>query len=595
MDINKVDGTETMEFGIVHFFCGSGGAALGFQNSNSEYKGIKGKFRTVVGFDNDKLCCDDFERLTGAPAVCLDIFSREQYIDFHGHEPPTDWHEVTPEEIRNIILKLNNGKVPDGVFLSPPCKGFSGLLPEKVSKSKKYQALNGLVYRSIWLVMEAFKDDPVAFFMIENVPRITSRGAELLNKVKTQLSQYKYIFNESTHDCGEIGGLGQIRKRYLMIARNSDKIPSFIYQPPKLKLKSIGEILEPLPMPGDTEKAGKMHRIPNLHWKTWERLALIPAGQDWRALNNLNYSPRAGAFRIIPWEQASNTVTAATKGVGQSNGASAVADPRLEFVQGYGNKFRVVKDEEPCPTVTGSRLGSGAPIYADPKVPKFAANASKVCDWEKPSGTITGGVGVSNGGIVVSDPRLPEREKRYPGLYKVVQWDNSSPTVIGQTDIQAGALSVSDPRLNCKPRSGTMGVQEWDKPGKTVIASGDIHASSAAVADPRIPQPNDKGVFIIIAVDGTWHRPITTFEMAMLQGLPSCFPDGSPLELAGKSDAVWREHIGNMVPPPAATAIDNSLLETLMPNYTGEWFWGFSNYEIWVSPDEKGEEIQCKQ
>jgi len=348
-------------------------------------------------------------------------------------------------------------------------------------------------------------------------------------------------------------------------------------------------------MPGDTEKAGKMHRIPNLHWKTWERLALIPAGQDWRALNNLNYSPRAGAFRIIPWEQASNTVTAATKGVGQSNGASAVADPRLEFVQGYGNKFRVVKDEEPCPTVTGSRLGSGAPIYADPKVPKFAANASKVCDWEKPSGTITGGVGVSNGGIVVSDPRLPEREKRYPGLYKVVQWDNSSPTVIGQTDIQAGALSVSDPRLNCKPRSGTMGVQEWDKPGKTVIASGDIHASSAAVADPRIPQPNDKGVFIIIAVDGTWHRPITTFEMAMLQGLPSCFPDGSPLELAGKSDAVWREHIGNMVPPPAATAIDNSLLETLMPNYTGEWFWGFSNYEIWVSPDEKGEEIQCKQ
>jgi site-specific DNA-cytosine methylase len=655
--------TNEMIFDMVHLFCGSGGGALGFQMSGSEYKGMKGRFHTVVGFDNDPLCCQDFEKLTGAPAVCLDLFSREQYTDFHGHEPAVDWHEVTPQEIRDIVLKLNDGRVPDGFFLSPPCKGFSGLLPEQTSKSAKYQALNGLVVRAMWLIMEAFKDDPVAFIMIENVPRITSRGATLLSQIKGYLKQFKYVFHEGTHDCGEIGGLGQIRKRFLLMARNPQKIPSFIYQPPKLKLKSIGDILGPLPMPGDVEKAGKMHRIPNLHWKTWERLALIPAGQDWRALNNIDHSSRNGGWKIMPWDKESGTITGRMR-VGQSNVAASLADPRLENVKGYGNKYRVVKQDEPCVTVTGSRLGSGAPIYADPKIPKFAANANKVMAWEDPAGTITGGAGISNGGGIVqdpriekeyfhnsykvtewdepagtvtsgmspssgaktvadprigdhptwrrtsvgkvidwnepsgaimgsvnlcgagsgavSDPRLPHRDKRYPGLYKVVKWDESSPVVIGQTDIQAGALSVQDPRMNCSPRSGTMGVQDWDEPGKTVIASGDIHAAAAAVADPRIPEPDEKGIYIIIAEDGTWHRPITTFEMAMLQSLPANFPDGSPLVLAGNSDAIWREHIGNMVPPNAACAMGNSLLDTLMPNYLGDWHWGTADLKIWV-------------
>ena len=188
----------------------------------------------------------------------------------------------------------------------------------------------------------------------------------------------------------------------------------------------------------------------------------------------------------------------------------------------------------------------------------------------------------------VNDPRLPHRKKRYPGLYRVVKWNQTSPTVIGQTDIQSGAMNVSDPRINCTPRSGSYGVQEWDKPGKTVIASGDIHAGAAAVADPRVPNPDERGVFIIIAEDGTWHRPITTFEMAMLQGCPATLKDGTPFELSGNSDASWRERIGNMVPPPSSCAMGNAQLETLMPNYLGEWYWGFSDDKIWVLPEGNG-------
>lgn len=488
----KIDhAKKTIEYDIFHIFSGSGGGALGFQNAGQEYKGFQGHFRTLGGIDCDPLCCADFKKLTGVDATCMDLFDREQYIDFWGHEPEDNWHEVTPED----MLKASRGKHPDVIFLSPPCKGFSGLLPEKTSKSPKYQALNQLVVRSMRLVMEAYKDDLPMAILIENVPRITSRGAQLIKQVETLLGSFGYVFHKGTHDCGEIGGLGQTRKRFLLIARNPKKVPSFIYQPERYSLKSIGEVIGSLPLPGETEKCGAMHRLQRLAWKTWERLALIPAGEDWRALNNLSYEPRSGAFKIIPWDQPSSTVTS-TKCPGNSNGVSAVADPRI---------------------------------------PKFAANQNKVIPWADPCGTITGGACVSNGGIVVQDPRI--KEQRFHGLYKV---------------------------------------------------TGDIHAGAAAIADPRIPDnPCERGIWVIISEDGTWHRPLTTLEMAALQGLPMTFPDGAPLVLAGNNEGVWREHIGNMVPPPSACAMGNSIMLTLMPNSLGDYFWGFSDLEIWVSPERR--------
>lgn len=649
------------QFKVFHLFCGIGGGALGFEMAQSEYKGIKGTFRTIGGIDCDPLCIENFNRLTaGERGTVMDLFDRQQYMDFWGKEPPEDWKEATPEDVR----KAAHGETPDVIFLSPPCKGFSGLLPEKSSRTPKYQALNKLVVRSMWLVLEAFKKDLPAAILIENVPRITQRGAGLLGKVKKLLASCGYEFHEGTHDCGEIGGLGQTRKRYLMIARNPHKLMSFIYQPPKYRLKSIGEVLESVPMPGDIEKAGKMHRVPNLQWKTWVRLALIPAGKDWRALNRDCY---ANLYRIVPWDKHSATIAGGHR---PNNGAVSVADPRLDKVCGFGSKFKITANDEPAPTVTGSRIGSGAVLYgdkrlnhepragafrvvkweetappitgstgagrsngisgvADPRLDYTAFNrALKVTEWEQPSGAVTSGSGN------VADPRLTERQGRFPGNYKVNDWDTPSTTIIGQTDIQCGALSVSDPRvkdngryhgafgvnewdkpapaitanmsvkdhkgavadprINCEPRSGAYGVLDWEKPSSAVTGSFEIDNRPASVADPRvpeaeesqIPQDKDSGVWIIIAEDGSWHRPITTFEMAMLQGLPSRFPDGSLLELAGNSEKIWREHIGNMVPPPAACGIATSMLETMLPNMVGhEWYWNVKqDAKIWVRP-----------
>lgn len=587
--------TARRQFGVMHFFSGSGGGAIGFARAKRAFKGVEGCFITLGGIDSDPGCCKDFARLTGVPATCLDLFDRSMYNDFWGKEPPAEWREAIPAD----VLAASGGKHPDVIFLSPPCKGFSGLLPEKNAKLPKYQALNKLVIRSMQLAMDAYKDDLPAAILIENVPRITKRGADLLRMLKMLLGMYGYEFTEGTHDCGELGGLGQTRKRFLLIARNPKKLQSFIYEPPKLKLKSIGEVLKECPPPGDIEAAGPMHRLPNLQWRTWVRLALIPAGKDWRALNNSEFG---NAYRIIPWDKASATVTGA---VGVPQGALNVADPRCHFRS--SNQMRIVSDGETSPTITGSRVGSGGVLIADSGTnaqlgysPR--SGAFRVVRWGETSPTITAATrpGGSNGISAIADPRLPDAKTRYAGKYKVEDWGRPARTVCCDTDIQTGALSVSDPRtLICKARDGAYGILDWDATSPTIPGNFSIDNRPASVADPRqqappqsgaeIPADDTRGVWMIISEDGTWHRPITTFEMAMLQSLPAHFPDGTPLVLAGSSEAKWREHIGNMVPPASAEAIAGAMLETMLPNMIfGEWHWNYEpDAQIWVRPATK--------
>jgi hypothetical protein len=87
-----------------------------------------------------------------------------------------------------------------------------------------------------------------------------------------------------------------------------------------------------------------------------------------------------------------------------------------------------------------------------------------------------------------------------------------------------------------------------------------------------------------VAADGTWHRPLTTLELAVLQSLPPVV-DGKPLVLAGNSHTRWREAIGNMIPPDAAEAIGEQLLLALLVSKLGAF--ALSANEIWVEPEEE--------
>jgi site-specific DNA-cytosine methylase len=619
------------EYKVLHLFSGIGGFALGFQQAQEEYRGVQGSFKTLGGIDCDPEACIDFEKLTGAPAFCMDLFERRDYIAFHGKEPGADWHEVMPEDLR----KVTKGKYPDIICTSPPCKGFSGLLPEKSAASEKYQALNRLTVRGLFLALEAFKDNLPAIILLENVPRIATRGQKLLHTIEGMLRSYGYIVSRANHDCGEIGGLGQHRKRFLLIARNPQKMLSFVYQPPKQRVKSIGEIIGPLPLPDDLSM-GPMHRLPRLEWKTWIRLALIPAGGDWRDLEKiapeqyrLEYVPRGrGPFGVQEWDRPAGTVigNASVKG----STAAAVADPRVPARENRrSNGFIVRNWNDSAFTITGEdTIGSGAQSISDPRIGHTPREGVyRVQPWDKASTTVTGKatVNTSNGASCIADPRLKPSENRHPGVYQIIKYNESAPcvtgtrfgsgalaisdprmklsknahlnilkvtdfdqasnTVTGATRPASGSISVSDPRLGCQLRSGSYGVQDFDKPANTVIGSADVHAGTAAIADPRIPEDNDRPdpPPVIISLDGTWHRPLTTLELAALQDLPITFPDGSPLVLAGKSDSRWRERIGNAVPRAAAKAMAQTILRALLLNHFNDW--ELSSTAIWVQPN----------
>ncbi|MDH0342088.1 DNA cytosine methyltransferase [Chromobacterium haemolyticum] len=576
-----------------HLCSGLGGGAKGFSQAQVRVGNLQAKFRCLGGIDVDEAAIRDFNKLAGVPGTVMDLFDRAQYIDFHGKEPPANWHEATPTD----IVRAMGGERPHIWFISAPCKGLSGLMSEEKSKTKKYQALNRLTLRAVWLALEAFRDDPVELFVFENVPRIATRGRHLVDQICSLFRAYGYAVAETTHDCGEIGNLAQSRKRFLLVARHIEKVPPFLYEPEKHRLESVGTVLGRMPMPGNLA-GGPMHRVPSLQWKTWVRLAFVEAGGDWRSLNKLAVEDghlrdyllvpeeyRSGYLGVNRWEDSTGVIAGRNS---PTNGAFSVADPRppagaLDYQQ-YG--VMAMHDTSGA-VINVKSPGQGTFSVADPRLPdERHANVFRIVPFSHSAGTVTGDFRPSSGGGV-ADPR--PRWKRHSNNLSVVDWENYSPTVIaGGKGVQGGWLSIADPRtaLNRRERGdhyltgGHYGVVGWDQSSGAVSAAAGHDNGRWSVADIRIPEPNDKLQCVIRALDGTWHRPFTTLELAALQSL---IDPEEYLELDGLSDSAWRERIGNAVPPAAARAIAEVMGTTLLLAWSGETF-VLSATPIWVRP-----------
>ncbi|EMJ4125570.1 TPA: DNA cytosine methyltransferase [Pseudomonas aeruginosa] len=579
-----------------HFCCGLGGGAAGFNRARPRVGNVEAEWVCLGGIDVDPAGLRDFERLAGVPGTLLDLFTRDQYIRFHGKEPPAGWREATPEDIRRAA----GGRRPDAVFISSPCKGASGLLSEKMSLTPKYQALNELTLRCIWLMGEAWADDPVPLIVFENVPRLASRGRHLLDQINSLLGGFGYAVAETTHDCGELGGLAQSRKRFLLVARHVEKVPPFLYEPEKKSLRAVGDILGRMPLPGDIDAAGPMHRIPSLHWKTWVRLALVEAGSDWRSLNKLAIEDghlrdlvivpeyRSGYMGVHGWDDTASTIAGRS---GPTNGAFSVADPRYRQAANWnhGQQFGVIRWAESAPTIPGQTMpGQGTFSVADPRPGGVRHNnVFRVVSMGSHAGTVTGGHSPSSGGQAVADPRY---HNWHPGASSrklhVGEWGSATGTVTGSQQVASGALSIADPRVLDRTKGdayltgGHYGVVGFDQSAGAVSASARHDNGRWSFADPRMPAANDRLTCIIQSLDGTWHRPFTTLELAALQSLVD--PE-EQLILDGLSDSDWRERIGNAVPPAAAEAIAGVMGTTLLLAEQGETFM-LSNTPIWVRP-----------
>lgn len=583
---------------IKTFFClfgAIGGGAMGFKDSRITVDGMEGAWECLGSVDVDAAANRDFARLVGTKATTMDLMDREQYIAFHDHEPPADWREMTPQDIRNAA----QGRRPNCVFLSAPCKGFSGLLPQAKSLTAKYQALNGLTVRGVWLTLEAWKDDLPEIILFENVPRLATRGRYLLDQITALLRAYGYAVAETTHDCGELGGLAQSRKRFLLVARRMDVVPNFLYEPRKLPLQSVGDVLGKMRLPGDPA-AGAMHRIPSLQWKTWVRLAFVEAGSDWRSLNRLAVEDGnlrdyllvpctqegSGPYGVRAWGDSADAIRGRS---GPSNGPFSVADVRHNL---YSNGCGVLRMGDTAGAVAGESLPSnGRFSVADMRAPHGAAQYQQygVLRWRDASGAVIGVKSPGQGTFSVADVRCPQ--VKHNNCFKVVRFEGAAGTVTGGTGPSAGGQCVADPRSGMAAdrvaylTGGHYGVVPWEGQAGAVSAAACHDNGRWSVADRRQPAATDSLITVITAEDGTWHRPFTTLELAALQSL---FDPEDPVESAafyldGPSDQAHRERIGNAVPRKSARAMANEILRTLMLADAGVTF-QLSSAPVWVRP-----------
>lgn len=654
---NGVSSALRRVFKHFHFCCGLGSGAAGFNDSKAVVSGVQAEWECLGGIDVDPAGLRDFEMLTGVKGTLMDLFTREQYTAFHGKEPPSGWREATPDDVRRAARNEN----PDAVFISSPCKGASGLLSETMSQTPKYQALNELTLRCVWLMCEAWKHKPVKLIVFENVPRLASRGRHLLDQINKLLTYYGYAVAETTHDCGEIGGLAQSRKRFLLVARHVEQVPAFLYEPEKRSLRAVGDVLSRMPLAGDIEQAGPMHRVPACQWKTWVRLALVEAGKDWRSLSRFAIEDghlrdfvivpeyRAGYLGVHQWQDTAGTVAGRST---PTNGKFSVADPRptsnAEYTQ-YGvlpydrhcgvvtgqrspgqgtfsvadprmsgerhkNVFRVVPMDQAAGTVTsGHGPSSGGQSVADPRQPTKGFGKYLVTDYSKPAGTVIAGSTTGQGAFAVADPAYKNwHPSASTQKLRITPWSDPAGTVTGSQQVASGALSIADPRTGMSRKKGDAyltgghyGVVNWNEPAGAVSASACHDNGRWSIADQRMPAPNDRLTCMITSLDGTWHRPFTTLELAALQSLfdPDEMWSNDPktaleiqkeqhmrkleqaryFQLDGINDGNHRERIGNAVPRAAARAMADVFATTLLLAEAGETFM-LSSVPVWVQP-----------
>jgi hypothetical protein len=228
----------------------------------------------------------------------------------------------------------------------------------------------------------------------------------------------------------------------------------------------------------------------------------------------------------------------------------------------------------------------------------FGAKGLGELPMDGPAPAILNAVEQATGGAMcVADPR-PAGGWGGNGKYVVAPFDGQAPTVISGSTTGNGAYAVADPRplatrdgKEIYKTTGEYGVVPWDESSGAVTAAAGHDNGRWSVADPRehgasanteltLPAATDRLVAVIRAIDGTFHRPFTTLELAALQSLVD--PD-EVLELHGSSDSSHRERIGNAVPPDAAEAIASVMYQTLLLAEAGETF-QLNAMPVWVQP-----------
>lgn len=582
----------------LHLFCGSGGGALGFKQAG---------FALAGAIDLDPRCAIDFLALLGEAAVIADI------------------ETMTAQQLRALVPEC-----PDVVFLSAPCDGFSGCNSEAKSKTEKYQRLNRLALHGIRLVLMAWGKQQPRAILFENVPRITTRGKDLLAEITLELSKAGYLVDQRSHDCGEIGGLGQSRKRFLLLARDPVTMPEPIRKPPVQRVRSIGEVIEEYPVPRPYECGDPMHVLQPLSALNWLRLACIIAGCDWRTLPDqvelvvcetneiellsgvawgavcprvqwdpTKYGGRPGNYGVAERDQPSITVRGRHE---VQNCEATVPDRRVATAikqrKGRHNGGRGVHAHDaPGHTVVTADVANTWSSVQDTRLgctPR--ATAFGVANAAKPSGTILGAHDYDNSQGSVADVRIRYQERN--GAYEVQAAGTPSKTILGHFEVRQAPGAVEERRVaSGAPRPRRAGPRRLTRAERLRLALS-FDEQGWAVPTHKLVRRDDGRLVLygprldfsaraaklhlcIEAPDGTWHRPLTMRELAALQSVPSWFVFCGP-RTSTETGTGQTKRNGNMVPVLAAKAIAEQVLAALIASDSGQLGLAAAGGAVWV-------------
>ena len=597
---------------VLHLFSGSGGLAKGFHDAG---------FESAGNIDMDPRACIDLRNLCGTKAIEADI----------GAMGPADLLAHVPV-------------CPDVAASSSPCVGFSGCLPEATSKTAKYQDFNSLALHGVWLLLEAWKGATTGrkvpgMIVFENVPRIMTRGRKLLDHLVGLLHAEGYAVDMRTHDCGELGrGVAQKRRRFLLVARHMPTVQDFLRKPPQYKPLAIREVLWQLepPRPGGPDH---MHRLPSLSAKNWLRLACICAGGDWRdlpaevwlyhcesadleAVTGIRWNHCAGRhdgkLGVLDWERPSKTIIGKAR---VCNTWNSVADPRVDWPadkhNGRPDCYGMADETGPSGTIRGvETIHSSKASVPDARVGSVDArllrpqrsDAYGVQGADEPSGTIVGHHQHDNVAGSVADARVAVELDHTPrrGSMGVQASGEPSDVVRGNHSVRQAPGAVDDARVaqrDLKPGKARRAAKPkkpakpslprlYNERGWPVVTHYLVQLDDGRLVlyGPAIDfaDPRPRADIVIVALDGTLHRPFTDAELALLMGFPLgyvfCGPSSCSKTKPGEPLRTGRrKRIGNAVPPPTAYAIARECMATLVASANG----GFrlASGDVWVSPE----------
>lgn len=534
------------ELTVLHLFSGIGGCTRGMQVAG---------FKSLGSFDIDAKAIEQLKRWTGTPGFVADIAAMQ----------PADLRALVPQ-------------APDLMIMSPPCKSFSGCMPAARAGEDRYVDMSQLAVRATFLVLETWPTPP-ALILIENVPRIRTRGAPLLEQIVKTLHRYGYETNQDTHNCRELGGGPQDRIRFLLVARHRERVPDFWRKPPPQKGMTVGQALLHLPSPV-ADHGDPMHVIPLLSPLNWLRLAAIRAGRDWRDLPEAiriggdrpapaRHNGKLGVERI---DRPAHTIRGRQE---VQTSRRSVVDPRLAERSGRQNGgFGVESAGQPAHAVLaeGTVRNTRASV-ADPRLTcSPRAGAYGVQDPGEPAGAVLGHHSHDNAAGSLADPRLAHEPHR--GAFGVVGLDGPAPTVRGHHEVRQAPGAVVDER-------------GWPVATHVLAVEGDELVLYGPPPDLTSKRPCLMVIETYVddpdAERGVWHRPMTPRELFSLQDGDEWFVVEGPRS-SSKTQAGIIEWVGNMIPRRTATAIGMSARACLLSAQSAGFLRG---QDVWVSPERE--------